>query len=117
MSFQKTKPLRDRAYLDSYRDAACIRCGVRDGTVVGAHLNWGGAGGMGMKGPDSQTLPFCHRCHVEHDSGKGGRYGFWLEAFRQDPHLLREAVNALAAERYRKWAGMSEQRTTEGEAT
>ena len=49
-------PLRDRAYLDSFRDRACDACGALDGTVVAAHIRTGEHAGKGVKRGGDDTL-------------------------------------------------------------
>lgn len=87
----KRKRLRDPAYLKSFRDAACIVCGARDGTVVGAHIRTGHEGGMGLKPDDDLTLPLCYRCHMDQHDNPTPEW--WLE----------KVVKAIARRRYRTW--------------
>lgn len=97
-----TKPLRDRKYLDSYRDAACIVCGRRgQDDVVGAHIRWGQEGGVGLKPGDDLTLPLCGSCHGEqHEIGEKL---FWCLRLSRSTRLTMLALKALARERYREW--------------
>ena len=97
----KIKPLRDRKYLDSLRDAACWVCGLRDGTVVGAHIRAGFAG-IGAKPDDDMALPLCHKCHaLQHDIGEPS---FWANAYRIDDKAEAiECVKADARGRYVGW--------------
>ena len=68
---------------DSARDAPCMLCGTRDGTVVAAHRNEGK--GMGLKVPDFWVAYLCHGCHHEIDNGKAmtreERRTAWLRAY------------------------------------
>jgi hypothetical protein len=47
----------------------CQHCGAFDGTVCGAHANWGGAKGMAIKA-DDLCASLCYTCHTRLDSGK-----------------------------------------------
>lgn len=99
----KAPVVRDQAYLDSYRYAACIVCG-RQGQddVVGAHLRWGSGAGIGRKPGDDLTLPLCARCHQEQHAI--GEEQFWYARFfRLRIPVMMEALRAIARERYRKW--------------
>ena len=94
---QKIKPIRDRKYLDSYRDAACYACGAHDGTVVGAHIRHGHGGGMGLKPGDDMTLPLCAKCHA----GQGnGEVAFWDKVYGHDGI---NRAKAAARRRYQLW--------------
>ena len=102
---QKTKPLRDRKYLNSFRDAACYACGVKDETVVAAHIRHGQGGGMGMNPPDDLTLPLCRACHeAQH---RVGEHAFWQCHFgghgviSQD--MAVEWAKVCARRRYETW--------------
>ena len=96
----RIKPLRDRKYLNSYRDASCCACGVRDGTVVGAHIRHGHGGGMGLKPGDDRTLPLCAKCHAEEGSGETA---FWGRTYGLPPlHGVQMAIT-VARVRYLKW--------------
>ena len=70
----KTKLIRDRKYLNSYRGAACYLCNAYDGTVVGAHIRWGHTAGLGLKN-DQYMVPLCHRCHLGHPDGQEANPG------------------------------------------
>ena len=76
----KTSLIRDRKYLNSYRDAACYACGAHDGTVVGAHIRHGFFG-MGAKPDDSLTLPLCAKCHADQGAGE---VAFWDKVYGSD---------------------------------
>ena len=90
MTFFKEKRLRDRKYLDSFRDAECIVCGG-SGDVVGAHIRTGHEGGMGLKPSDNLTLPLCHSCHMSEEQSPGPEW--WVE----------EVVKRIARRRYLDW--------------
>jgi hypothetical protein len=57
---------------EASRDQSCVRCGKRDGTIVGAHYT--GArrlalgGGFGKKCHDLFIADLCHTCHIEMDT-------------------------------------------------
>lgn len=86
--------IRDREYLDSHHDEACMICGVR-GNVVGAHIG----AFKGMKRSDDETLPLCFTCHGSgHQSGEMAN---WRE--KMPDYVLRMALRALGRERYREW--------------
>lgn len=97
---QKTRPLRDRKYLNSYRNASCYTCGAQDGTVVGAHIRHGHGGGMGLKPGDDMTLPLCAKCHARQGAGESAFWDKVYNAGRLDGVLIAKAV-ALA--RYLRW--------------
>lgn len=94
----KQKPIRDRAYLDSFNGIACIVCGDTR-TTVGAHIRWGLAGGMGMKPGDNRVLPLCF---YHHDlQGRIGEPKFWRE--HAPVWLLMEGVSTAAQRMYQEW--------------
>jgi len=47
----------------SFKDSPCEACGINDGTVVGAHLNFGDYGGMGIKAR-GMIAGLCCACHA-----------------------------------------------------
>ncbi len=57
--------LRDDNWRNAMSGAECLACGIRDGTVVGAHIRPGQTGGTGLKPGDDLMLPLCHACHAE----------------------------------------------------
>lgn len=69
--YQKNKPTRCNAYLRGAKDSPCSRCGVNDGTVVGAHYTglrqhtYGK--GTGMKPHDHAVAYLCRECHEYFD--------------------------------------------------
>lgn len=62
----------------------CIARGFESETVVPAHRNEGK--GMGLKVPDSETVPACYACHMEFDQGRRftreHKRAMWLAAFK-----------------------------------
>ena len=100
--FPKDKPLRDRKYLDSYRDAACYACGAHDGTVVGAHIRHGHGGGIGLKPDDFYVMPLCYACHAEQGQSEAA---FWS---RVDGVGSVEAAKIIAKGMYEKWRKQQE---------
>lgn len=104
MTLQKSKPLRDRKYLNSFRDAACFVCGARDGTVVAAHIRSGHTGGIGLKPDDSLTLPLCAKCHAEQGANEKA---FWQRRFGGAEVINQDIAvgwaKSYARRRYRAW--------------
>ena len=98
----KNKPLRNRKYLDSFRDAPCCGCGARDGTVVPAHIRHGHGGGMGLKPDDSYALPLCRGCHdLQHRLGEPA---FWAKVWHvKDTDAAIEYAKTAARLRYKGW--------------
>lgn len=103
----KTPVVRDREYLDSFRDAKCIltnQYGNEYVSVVGAHIRLGGdagSGGTSYKPSDDRVLPLLKHLHDE--QGVVGELTFWRDAFAMNDRLLIEAIIALAEKRYRQW--------------
>ena len=100
---QKIKPIRDRKYLNSYRDASCCACGVRDGTVVGAHIR-SGFFGIGAKPGDDLTMPLCAKCHALQGEGESI---FWCGVYGGSEVIALEAsigrAKKCAQRRYAMW--------------
>ena len=92
----KTKPIRDRKYLNSYRDAVCYLCNAYDGTVVGAHIRHGFYG-LGIKPGDDMTLPLCAKCHADQGAGE---VAFWDKVYGHDGI---NRAKAAARRRYHQW--------------
>ncbi len=65
LAYAEPERIRDDDWRKAMEHAACICCGVRDGTVVGAHIRPGQTGGTGLKPGDDLILPLCHHCHAE----------------------------------------------------
>jgi hypothetical protein len=51
---------RSEKYLRWIRKFPCVKCGKK----AEAHHEPLGKSGTGIKPPDSQALPLCHRCHI-----------------------------------------------------
>ena len=77
----KTKRMRDPDYLKSFKGAMCWHCGLKDDTVVGAHIRWGQEGGTGLKPDDNLTVPLCGRCHAKQESQPGPE--FWADMLKR----------------------------------
>lgn len=73
----KTKPLRDRAWLNTAKDRPCDSCGMNDGTIVFAHKRAGSHAGVGSKPDDWRGLFLCGECHAEQEQNIGGKEAFW----------------------------------------
>jgi hypothetical protein len=78
---------RNDKLLRAVRDAPCMNCGVRDGTVVAAHSNQLRDGkGRSIKAHDYRIAALCFRCHMELDQGsklsKEERVQLWEQAHR-----------------------------------
>ena len=63
LTFGEPIRIRDRKWLDTFEHKECWNCGRQDGTVVGAHIRWGQAGGASLKPSDDLVIPLCHGCH------------------------------------------------------
>ncbi len=92
MLLPKNPRVKDRDYLDSYRDTACEACGTNDGTVVGAHNRRGQKGGMGMKPSDCFVAGLCYSCHQTEHSGRDGSVEIWMAV-----------LDKLLSERFELW--------------
>jgi len=59
---QKVKAFRSAKYLAWVKTLPCCSCGA---PADDAHhlIGVGNMGGMGMKAPDSMTMPVCRACH------------------------------------------------------
>ena len=90
-SYFKQPRLRDRKYLDSFKNEVCISCLADDGTIVGAHIRTGHEGGTSLKPSDDLVLPLCARCHAEQEANPGPHW--WLE----------NIVKAIARRKYMHW--------------
>ena len=95
MLIPKSKRIRDKKYLQSYKDKTC-EAAARGGyelcgkPAVGAHIRVGNEGGRGLKPSDDLTLALCHECHTAQETG-----GYeWLVEHILKPQLRR---------RYKKW--------------
>ena len=94
----KLNVVRDRKYLDSQHDDACLisgEYGNENESVVPAHLG----SFRGMKRGDDESLPIKQRFHAEgHQKGEWSMWRKWMPDW-----LIREALRAYARERYRNW--------------
>jgi len=79
---------RDDAYLKSYKGRTCRACGRRDGTVVGAHINYMNFGAQ-SRNHDYYTAALCGACHRSHDTWPGGIADWWMQHFIM-PMLKRD---------------------------
>jgi hypothetical protein len=70
MMFPKHQYVRSKAMMEAYRKIPCQHCGADDGTVCGAHANWGFGRGRGIKADDNRCASLCFRCHSHLDQGK-----------------------------------------------
>jgi len=78
---------RNKRLLEAVREAPCMHCGARDGTVVAAHSNQLRDGkGRGIKAHDYRIAALCFRCHSELDQGhqmsREERLNMWEHAHR-----------------------------------
>ncbi len=78
----------------AYRAIACQHCGKDDGTVCGAHTNFGGGKGRAIKADDNLCASLCHACHMMLDQGnklsKQERIDLWTEAHQKTVQELIE---------------------------
>ena len=79
---------RSKKLLESVREAPCMHCGAKDGTVVAAHSNQLRDGkGRGLKAHDYRIAAMCHTCHFQIDQGfmwnKEQKREIWDEAHRK----------------------------------
>jgi hypothetical protein len=74
------------------RELRCQNCHADDGTIVGAHTNWGGGKGRGIKADDNLVAALCHKCHMMIDQGstlsKAERQDIWERAHLRTVHQL-----------------------------
>lgn len=79
---------QDVPYLRFVRSLACISCAAPPPSEASHVATGAGQKGIGLKVPDSQAVPQCHRCHAELDGrNHPGRFD----------HLDRDARRELAA--------------------
>jgi hypothetical protein len=79
---------RNRKLLEAVRDAPCMACGIKNGTIVAAHSNQLRDGkGRGIKSSDHRIAALCFDCHTEYDQGtkmlKWERTEFFEQAHRK----------------------------------
>ena len=89
---QKTNYVRSKKLMESYRTIPCQNCGREDGTVAGAHSNWGFGRGRGIKASDDKCASLCARCHMMVDQGysltKDERRAIWDAAHEKTKEKL-----------------------------
>lgn len=74
---ERTHYIESPLLLRSSKDQACVRCGKRDGTVVGCHYVgqrqhiYGK--GKSVKGHDCLTADLCQTCHAHFDQPANDR--------------------------------------------
>lgn len=84
------------ALREAARDQSCIRCGVQDGTVVGAHYtgvrrqSYGG--GLGAKVHDLCIAALCARCHREMDTTSRNKADRWNHSEEFQHLILRTLI-------------------------
>ena len=91
----KIAPLRDPAWLASFKDKDCLARGYGfcDGDVVGHHVKLGWYG-KGIKPGDDTCLPLCDRHHRQLHSMPEAE--FWITVFNEVPGALAEVLNGAA---------------------
>lgn len=95
MTFE-CKTLRDAA-----RDSTCVRCGVRDESVVGAHYtgvrrgSYGG--GLGRKVHDFCIADLCGGCHEYMDRLSRDKEGRWGHSEEFQHYVLLTLANRFEA--------------------
>ena len=94
MRFPKYQYVRSKELMRNAREIPCQHCGADDGTVCGAHTNWGGGKGRGVKASDNLIASLCFDCHAELDQGKTltkeQRQDMWQNAHIKTVHKLVE---------------------------
>lgn len=87
MKFPKHKYIRSTLLMREYRTLPCQHCGRDDGSVAGAHSNWGGGRGRAIKADDNLCASLCHACHTMLDQGhtlsKQERIDLWTAAHKK----------------------------------
>jgi len=90
--YPKHKYVRSKALLEACRTIACQNCGIEDGTVCAAHINWGGGKGKAIKADDNLVASLCFTCHAALDQGadmdKEERQDLWFKAHHRTVLLL-----------------------------
>lgn len=92
--FPKHDYVRSAPLMKAYRAIPCQHCGRDDGTVAGAHSNWGVHGkGKGIKADDNRAASLCSTCHVPLlDQGsrlsRTARMALWWRAHVRTVRLL-----------------------------
>ncbi len=85
VAIPKREIVRSVTLMAAYRLIPCQHCGKDDGTVCGAHSNWGQHGkGKAQKADDNRCASLCFLCHLLLDQGavlaKDQRKGMWWAA-------------------------------------
>lgn len=84
MLYPKKKYIRSKPLLEACRTIPCQHCGIDDGTVCAAHINWGGGKGKAIKADDNLVASLCYQCHAALDQGaemsKEERQDMWFKA-------------------------------------
>lgn len=94
MMYPKHQYIRSKKLMEAYRKIECQHCGRDDGSVCGAHSNWGrDHKGMGIKADDSKCASLCSYCHIQMlDQGKHldkeERETLWSNAHRKTVNAL-----------------------------
>lgn len=84
----KREYIRSEALMRAYRLIHCQHCGRDDGTVCGAHSNWGEHGkGKSIKADDNRCASLCFTCHGMLDQGsilgRAERQALWAVAHQK----------------------------------
>ena len=79
---------RNKKLLEIVREAPCMMCSIKDGTVCAAHSNQlRDNKGTGVKAHDFRISALCHQCHhmIDNDKSldKHDRISAWEEAHRK----------------------------------
>jgi len=79
---------RNKKLLEIVREAPCMMCSIKDGTVCAAHSNQlRDNKGTGVKAHDFRISALCHQCHhmIDNDKSldKHDRIAAWEEAHRK----------------------------------
>jgi hypothetical protein len=84
--------VRSEALMRAYRTIPCQHCGLDDGTVCGAHCNWGHGKGGAIKADDNRCASLCIGCHFDIDQGssltEAERKKLWAHAHAATVTLL-----------------------------
>lgn len=92
--FPKHQYVRSKRLMEAYRRIPCQHCGVDDGSVAGAHSNWGWGRGKSIKADDNRCASLCFNCHRELDMGKNWtreqRKAIWTAAHQKTVALLNK---------------------------
>jgi len=90
----KHKYVRSPKLMQAYRTIPCQNCYIEDGTVCGAHANWGNGKGMAIKADDTKCASLCFSCHSMLDQGskltKEQRQDLWQMAHQKTVNRLKD---------------------------